>query len=169
MKYPQKRSIKTWDDTIMLSGRRILTADLQVRRLFVLPDGAACCAEVLARVRVRDILQGEGRHASVAPHHHISIQALEESRYFSVKNQRTQTFTSAEQKHLKGKKENPSLRTNITLIKKGRALCSEDVDTQGHSWGYTGEMINNLCQKAPKTSHGFSHGGLATCELRWRR
>lgn len=61
--------------------RPILTADLQVRRLLVLSDGAARCAEVLTRVRVLGVLQGEGRHASVTPHHHVSIQTLEEGRH----------------------------------------------------------------------------------------
>lgn len=63
----------------MFKEIRILTADLQVRRLFVLADGAACGAQVLTCVRVLDVLQGEGRHARVTPHHHAPVQALEES------------------------------------------------------------------------------------------
>lgn len=73
---------KTGDGGGRRKIRRILTADLQVCRLLVLSDGAARCAEVLTRIRVLGVLQGEGRDASVTPHHHISIQTLEESRYF---------------------------------------------------------------------------------------
>lgn len=58
----------------------LLTADLQVRRLTVLSDGAACCAVILTGVCVFDIFYSKGGHASVTSYHHSSIQALDEKR-----------------------------------------------------------------------------------------
>lgn len=56
--------------------RETLTADFQVRRLRILPDGAACCAEVLAGVCVLHVLEREGGQASVTPHQHVSVRTL---------------------------------------------------------------------------------------------
>lgn len=143
----------------MFEEIRILTADLQVRRLLVLSDGAACGAQVLARVRVLDVLQGEGRHARVTPHHHAPVQALEESAHILVRTAATRLlyltdlciFTSAERKTPGGGRNGfQAGGTNISSIKKAGTLCSADVDTEGPSGGHAGEAINNLCQKAPE-------------------
>lgn len=58
----------------------ILTANLEVRQLIVLSDGAASCAEILACVCILDILQSERGHTSITPHHYISVQTLDGSR-----------------------------------------------------------------------------------------
>lgn len=98
----------------MLKEIRILTADLQVRRLFVLSDGATCGAQVLTCVRVLDVLQGEGRHARVTPHHHTPIQTLEESTHVWLEQKQSKLyftdlciFTSAEHKHLEEEERLP--------------------------------------------------------------
>lgn len=74
--------------------RELLTADLQVGRLIILPDGTASRALVLTSVRILDILQREGGHARVTPHHHISIQTLNESRKWVMVSETSVPFHS---------------------------------------------------------------------------
>lgn len=54
----------------------LLTLHFQVHGLGVLADGVAGGADVFSGVCVLDALQGQGRQAGVATHHHVPIQSL---------------------------------------------------------------------------------------------
>ena len=54
----------------------LLTLHFEVHGLGVLADGVAGSADVLPGVCVLDALQGQGRHAGVAAHHHVPVQGL---------------------------------------------------------------------------------------------
>lgn len=53
-----------------------LTLHFEVHGLGVLADGVAGGADILPSVCVLDALQGQGRHAGMAAHHHVPVQGL---------------------------------------------------------------------------------------------
>lgn len=143
--------------------RQTLTADFQIRRLFVLSNGTPRCAKVLTSVGELDILQCERGHPGITPHHYSSIQTLYESRQHVLKknNQKTvahfsifllHIFINREHLLIKMWPENlPLLRkTHNALMNKrwNTPWCCGTIRTQ---LTVQRDSINNWCQKAPKT------------------
>lgn len=146
--------------------RKILTADLQKCRLIVLSDGTACWTQVLTSVWVLDILQSEGGHAGVTPHHDISIQALNGSRKSLVLGRKkrnievslfpitimwiyTLLISAKRSVTWKGKNgETPAFNDQKRRYANDKGtVCSVEMWKHKDTVDRTGEFINNRWQK----------------------